>query len=244
MTTPFRHSSVLPHDPIEKLFPDIYMVQGSIKMGPIRFNRNMVIVKNNGQLTLINPVRLNPEEEIRLLELGKIKHVLRQGTIHGLDDAYYVQKFSAEFWSLAGSEENHPKPVTDTSHLIGVDCALPFDDAELIVFNGTKLPESALLLQQHGGILVTCDCVQSWRNWNQCNLIARLMMPLLGFGIRTLVGRPWLKRMTPEGGSLESEFKRLLQWEFNHMIGAHGGFCRGGAHKEVELAVAAAYAKK
>ncbi len=70
------------------------------------------------------------------------------------------------------------------------------------------------------------------------------MMPFLGFGIRTLVGRPWLKGMTQEGASLESEFKRLLQWDFNHMIGAHGGFCRGGAHQKVELAVADAFEKK
>lgn len=203
----------------------------------------MVIVRNSGELTLINPVRLNPEEEKKLQELGAIKHVLRQGTIHGRDDAYYVNKFSAEFWCLADSARDYPEPVAEPDHIFGMSTPLPVNDAELFVFEGTNVPESALLLKQHGGVLITCDCLQAWHDWNQCNLIARIMMPLLGFGLRTLVGPPWLKKMTPEGGSLESDFQRLLQWDFDHIIGAHGGFCRGGGHKEVELAVEKAFSR-
>jgi len=40
------------------------------------------------QLTLINPVRRD-EEGLRALEaLGEIKHVLRLGPLHGMDDAF------------------------------------------------------------------------------------------------------------------------------------------------------------
>jgi len=197
--------------------------------------------REDGVLTLINPVRLNLEEEKKLGELGEIKHVLRQGAIHGRDDAYYVDKFSAEFWCLANSGKFYSKP--DPDHIIGVGAALPIDDAELFVFDGTNQPESALLYKRHGGILITCDCVQSWQDWNQCNIVARIMMPFLGFGLRTLIGRPWQKGMTPDGGNLQSEFDRLLQWDFDHMVAAHGGFCRGSAHGEVEAAVKKAYSK-
>jgi len=209
MSNSDNYPQSLPHDNIKQLFPDIFMVQGSIKAGPIKFNRNMVIIRENGLLTLINPVRLNLQEEKKLSELGEIKHILRQGTIHGRDDEYYVSKFSAEFWCLARSDKNYPKPQPD--HIIGEDTALPFDNAELFVFSGTKQPESALLFKRYGGILITCDSVQSWQDWNQCNVVARLMMPFLGFGLRTLIGRPWLKGMTPDGGNLQSEFDRLLQ---------------------------------
>lgn len=237
MNKSFSYPDALPHDNIQKLFPDIYMVQGSIKGGPVKFNRNMVIIRNDDFLTLINPVRLNPQEEKKLEGLGKIKHVFRQGSIHGRDDAYYVDKFSAEFWCLADSDKNYPEPIADPNHIFGVGTLLPIDDADLFVFKETKLPESALLIKRHGGILITCDCIQSWKDWNQCNFFARLIMPFLGFGLRTLIGGPWLKGMTTQESNLESEFGRLLEWEFDHLVGAHGGFCRGTAHQKVEAAV-------
>lgn len=46
-----------PHGNIEQLFWDIFWVQGSIRTGPaMSMNRNMVIIRQNHELTLINAV--------------------------------------------------------------------------------------------------------------------------------------------------------------------------------------------
>ena len=66
-------------------------------------NRNMVILRNGRELSLINAVRLFPAEEARLQKLGKVKHVIRLGYYHGVDDRYYVDSYGAEFWCQAGS---------------------------------------------------------------------------------------------------------------------------------------------
>jgi hypothetical protein len=47
--------------------------------------------------------------------------------------------------------------------------------------------------------------------------------------------------MTPAGGSLKSEFERLLGWEFDSLLGAHGSHLRAGAHAAVAAAVTRAF---
>lgn len=69
------HPEPDPHGEIQELFPDLFWVQGSIKMGPgIIISRNMTILRQNGELTLVSAVRLNPSGEAALAELGVIKH--------------------------------------------------------------------------------------------------------------------------------------------------------------------------
>ena len=227
------------HDGIEQLFDDVYRVHGSIKMGPgLRFDRNMVILRQGAELTVIDSVRLDAATEAELDALGRVGHVVRLGNFHGVDDRYYVERYGAEFWCQADSA-NHPEPKP--SQILTEQTTLPVDDAELFLFRETRFPESAILLRRHGGLLITCDSVQHWKDRRHCNLAARLMMPLLGFKMTTIVGPPWRKRMTRKGGSLKPDFDRLLALEFDHHIGAHGTLCRGGAHDQVRAAVAAAF---
>lgn len=55
-------------------------------------NRNMVIVKSGDELALINPVRLSDAALSQLDALGNVRHVLRLGDFHGLDDRFYVDR--------------------------------------------------------------------------------------------------------------------------------------------------------
>lgn len=49
-----------PHDPIVELFPEVFLLHGSIRMGRgMRMNRNMLILRQDGELSLINPVRMS-----------------------------------------------------------------------------------------------------------------------------------------------------------------------------------------
>jgi hypothetical protein len=223
------------HDPIEEIFEDVFWVHGSMRMGPgFKINRNMVVLRQAGALTLVNAVRLSPEGEAALEALGKVKHVVCLGQFHGLDDRYYVDRFGAAFWCQEGSDRYpEPKPT----QVLSEGTKLPVDGAELFVYRETLLPECAILLRRHGGLLITCDSLQHWTDWSYCSPLARLVMALLGFRRTTFIGPPWRKVMTPKGGSLRADFDRLLELDFDHHIGAHGNPCRGGAHQLVEAAV-------
>ena len=86
-----------PHDPIEEIATDLFMVRGSVRMNALmRITRNMAIVRDQGELSLVNPIRLDEAVERDLLALGDVKRILRLGPLHDLDDRYYVERFDAE----------------------------------------------------------------------------------------------------------------------------------------------------
>lgn len=234
-------STIYDHDPIEEIQADVFMVRGCIRMNALMtITRNMAIVRHAGELTLVDPIRLCADEEKRLDALGSVKRILRLGPFHGVDDAYYVARYAAELWA-PGPSQTHPEPTPTLT----VDAAteLPFPDAELFCFEGLKQPEAALLLKRGTGLLITCDSIQNYGDYRYNNLPARLLMPFIGFPKTTIVGPIWLKMMTPEGGSLESEFRRLLELEFEQLLSAHGSLLETGAHAACERAVDKAFAR-
>ena len=235
------HAPAYPHDPIEEIAADLFMVRGSVRMNALmRITRNMAIVRHQGDLTLINSIRLDEEGERELLALGDVKRILRLGPLHGLDDPYYVDRFGAELWAQAESE-TYPEPKIEQK--LVVDRPLPLPDAELFAFAGTKQPESALLIRRDPGVLLTCDAIQHYGDYRHNTLLARLVMPFIGFPRTTVVGPIWLKIMTPTGGSLKSEFERLLTLDFDRLLSAHGSLLTSGAKDSVTRAVRKAFPK-
>ncbi len=232
---------IFPHGDVESIAPDLFMVRGSIQMNAVlRISRNMGIIRHDKELTLINPIRLQPATEAKLQELGKIKNILRLGAFHGLDDPYYVEKFGASHWCQAGGT-TYTEPAID--HPISDDTNLPFPDARLFLFKKTVQPECVLLIERDGGVLFTCDAIQNYGDYSFNNLPARLIMPFIGFPKRTILGPFWLKLMTPEGESLESEFREMLSLDFNKLLSAHGTLLESGAHAAVTAAINKAFDK-
>jgi hypothetical protein len=235
-------TSIFPHGDIEEIGTDIFMLRGSIKMNAIvRFTRNMAIVRSGSELSLLNPVRMNEKGEKQLEALGKVTNVIRLGPFHGVDDPYYVEKYGAQMWAQEGGLV-YIEPSIDT--IITAATELPFNDAEIFEFNGLKQPECALLLKASGGLLLTCDAIQNYGNYSYNSIPARILMPFIGFPKTTLIGPIWLKMLTPEGGDLESEFRRLLQLDFDRLLSSHGTLLESGAHSAVERAIKKAFAKK
>ncbi len=231
-----------PHDPIEELAPDVFMVRGSVRLNPLmRITRNMAILRHGGELTLVNPIRLDEGGESRLRVLGEVRRLFRLGPLHGQDDPYYVDQFGAELWT-PGPSETYPEPKAQGQLADGAE--LPVAGVEVIAFQGSKQAEVALLLPQHR-LLLTCDAIQHYGDYRHNTLLARLVMPFIGFPRTTVVGPIWLKVMTPEGvDSLEPEFRRLLELRFDRLLSAHGSLLASGAHASVEAAVDRAFAKK
>jgi len=233
------YAPAYPHDPIEEIAADLFMVRGSIRLNALmRISRNMAIVRERGELSLVNPIRLDGAGERELLALGAVKRILRLGSMHGLDDRYYVDRFGAELWAQ-GESRTYPEPKVVQK--LAADRPLPLPDAELFEFRGANRPESALRIQRDPGILLTCDAIQHYGDYRHNTLLARLAMPFIGFPKTTVVGPIWLRAMTPEGGSLASEFERLLTLDFDRLLSAHGSLLASGAKDSVAEAVRRAF---
>lgn len=235
-------SKIYPHGKVEKIDENIFMVRGSIKMNPlVRITRNMAIVRQGDEISLINPIRVSPEVESQIEALGKIKHIVRLGAFHGVDDTYYSEKYSPSMWSQPGGS-TYTVPKIDNE--ISAGCQLPFLNAEVIEFNGSVEPECVLLIKVGKGLLLTCDAIQNYGDYSYNNLAAKLLMPFIGFPRTTIVGPIWLKFMTPENQSLEAQFRKLLALEFDSLLAAHGTLLKTGAYTAVEKAIDKAYAEE
>ena len=228
-----------PHDSIEEIISDVFMVRGTIRMNALmRITRNMAIVRHEGEVTLINPIRLDQAGLDQLGTLGDITRIFRIGPMHGIDDPFYIDRYGCELWAQETSS-TYPEPKPD--RLIDASSVLPFPNAKLFTFEGMLRKESALLIEREGGLLLTTDSLQHYGDYRHNNFFARTLMPFIGFPRKMVVGPIWLKMMTPEGGSLESEFRRLLELDFNHFLSAHGSLLRDSAHDAVADAVDRAF---
>ena len=236
------NTPIYPHGNVEEIAEDIFMLRGSIKMNSLlRLTRNMGIIRNGDELSLINPVRVSAKVEAQIAKLGQIKHVIRLGCFHGVDDPYYVEKFGAQMWAqLGGTTYTVPKIDKELDSV----APLPFDNAEIFEFAGTTQPESALLIKRGTGILFTCDAIQNYGDYSYNNIVAKILMPFIGFPRTTIIGPIWLKYQTPEDETLEPEFRRLLGLKFDRLLAAHGTLLTTGAHAAVERAVNKVFVKK
>ncbi len=207
-----QHPAVMPHGALEAIVQDAWFLTGSVQFKPlVRLGRNMVVLRHEGELTLINSVRLNLEGLAALDALGKIAHVVKIG-FHGMDDAWYVEKYGAKQWALAGAPG-----------VLAEDGEFPVPGVKIFLFKDTNQPEAALLLERDGGLLITCDSVQHWAPQPLASPVANLVTGLLGFKHPAQIGPPWRKKQTPAGGTLRTDFERLADLPFTRLIGGHGG---------------------
>jgi hypothetical protein len=215
-----------PHDELKALYPGVYLLHGSIKMGPgMRMNRNMIVLKNGNDLVLINPVRMSPHGLASLDELGDVKHILRLGDFHGLDDGFYLDRYKCEFWAQNG-QDTYKLPTAST--IITATSMPPFPDSQFFIFESAKFPEAALLLKQHK-LLITTDSVQYHADWSYFTWFTKQAFKLLGFKTGINIGLPWLKRVRTKGSSMKPEFERLLLLDFDSLVAAHGLLLETGA---------------
>jgi hypothetical protein len=89
VSRPFPPS--LPHGDIKEVLPELFFVAGSIGMPgpiPLRFSRNMTIVRGGERLVLVNALRLDEGGLAALDKLGKVTDVIRLAANHGSDDPF------------------------------------------------------------------------------------------------------------------------------------------------------------
>ncbi|WP_419908104.1 hypothetical protein [Hoeflea sp.] len=232
------------HGDLVELFPGIHFVTGSVTLGgplPVRFSRNMTVVRQDDDLTIINSVRLS-EPGLKALEsLGKVRHVIRIASFHGMDDPFYKDRYGATVWSVDAPYfsgfDSTGEPYFTPDRVVDGNSDLPLKNARLTLLSSATPCEGLLLIEREGGIVVAGDCLQNWATTNRYfNLPARLMMRLLGFIKPHNVGPGWLKAAKPDPGEIR---KVMAEIDFDHVLPAHGDPVRGNAKQLYAPVVAA-----
>lgn len=212
-----------PHGPINEIFPNIFFVTGTNKTTfegfDFQTSRNMVILREGKDLTLINTVRLTDKGLAELEKLGTVKNIMRIGAFHGRDDQFYRDRYKATYWEPG-------------------DKKLPIS-AELFSFKSDKFKEAALLLPQNDGILITCDSIQNWTMTDEFfNEQTRIKFFKEGKIRSANIGDPWKHAAQPQN------MQDLLKLKFKHLLSAHGEPMLDKAHELIRESIDQEYTYK
>jgi hypothetical protein len=224
------------HSDITKIFPNIFLVTGTNKIHHegvnIQTSRNMVIVKNGEEITLINTVRLDEQHLKRIESMGKIRHIVKLGPFHGRDDAFYIDRYKAQLWALKGMKHNNGVKANVE---LSPKNKMPFPNSDVFIFETTTQPEGIIHIEAEGGILITCDSIKNWtyvddyfseqtgKNFIEHGLIQAANIDTV-----------WINEMQPK----VEDFNRLLtSFKFKHMLSAHGQPLLNSAYTQIANSV-------
>lgn len=227
----------LKHGSLEQVFPDVFYVRGSMKVGgPVAFSRAMTVVREGDRLVVINSMRLDEEGLAALDELGTVTDVLSIAGFHGRDDAFFKERYGATIWDLEGhiyakGFNENPTPADayfTADQQMNAKTALPLSGARLHVFN-TKTPEAIVVLEREGGVLVTGDSLQNWATTDEYfTWMGKAMMKVMGFIKPHNLGPGWIKAAKPT----PKDVGDVLDLEFAHVLPAHGSPVLGNAKEK------------
>ncbi len=228
----------MPHGDLQEVFSGVYFVTGTSRPNfegeQWQYSRNMTVIREGDALTLVNTVRLDEAGLAALDRLGEVKNVVKIGAFHGIDDAFYVDRYGAELWALPGMRHESGLPTTRE---LGPG-SLPVGDASLFVFETSKMPEGLLLLDREGGILIACDSLQNWAEVDRFfSEESGAKMAAIGFIKAANIGPGWRRYAEPEA----RDFHRLLELPFRHFLGAHGAPLRGDAKERFAATIREAF---
>ena len=223
-------AKVTPHSQIQKVFDHVFFVQGSVMMGPgFQVSRNMIIVREGADLTLISPMRLDEAGLQALDELGQVKHLMKLGNYHlgknnGLDDAFYLDRYQAKLWAMPNMTHMNGL-VTNVELLEGGE--LPFSRAKFLSIPSSKMPEGVILLEQNDGVLLTADSLQNWLEDEYFSANALAQMQKMGFIRAANIGPEWRRVCEPT----KADFERIFLEDFEYLVPSHGVPIQSGAKK-------------
>ncbi len=206
----------MPHGQIKEVFKDVFFVTGEVNFFPgLPITRNMIIIRQKIELTLINFIRLSNQGMMELENLGTIKNIIRIGDLHHLDIPFYKYRYNATYWTL--EHANGDGDIKPDKILYQSD-DLPFDDAKLIIIKTQKCDEAAILLDHDGGILITCDCIQNHESLKNHKLFERFTIRINGTCGKAKISRLWLMHNHAKYEDLNT----ILKYHFKHLLSAHG----------------------
>lgn len=231
----------LPHGELAEVFPHVFFVTGGLGMAPlVSFSRNMVVVREDDRLVIINSIRLDDAGLAALDALGRVTDVIRIAGFHGRDDPFYKDRYGAKVSVVEGMSYFRgfaPKPgeppYFEADATLAAGQELPVRGATLHPF-GTRPPEALVRLPHAGGILVAGDCLQNWgRTDRYFSLVGKLMMRSMGFIKPHNLGPGWVKAAKPKA----EELRAILDLEFEHVLPAHGEAVVGGAKEKYRAVI-------
>lgn len=206
---------------------DIWIAQAPLRFFGVPFGTRMTVVRlDDGSLLLHSPIRISPGLQGRIEQLGAVRHIVSPNKLHHLflDDAMAAFP-GATLHVPPGLVEKRP----------GLSSGLELGDAppqawagelEQLVIRGSSRMQEVVFFHPPSRTLIVADLCEYFGPHSP--LLTRALAR-----VARMYGRP---RMPPDwqfsfrdDEARRASFSRLMAWDFERVILAHGALLESGA---------------
>ena len=181
----------------------------------------------DGRVLLHSPVELDPELRRQLDTLGPVSFVVAPNRVHHLYAGDVVQHYpGARLWVAPGLERKRPDLVFEAV-LTDEAPAEWRGQVDQVFFRGRPYENEVVFFHRPSRTLILCDLAFNFgpRAAWPTRLLMKLMRSYGRLGPSTL--DPWLIR---DRHAARASLERILAWDFDRIIVAHGDVLESGGH--------------
>ena len=204
--------------------------------GVLPFTTRMTVVRlESGGLWLHSPVRPTPERNRAVDQLGPVEHLVAPNKIHSLGiEPWKALCPSAKVWASPGFNKRHPGIAIDAV-LTNAPEAPWSGEIDHCVIDGHAVLDEVAFLHKLSKTLIITDFIQKheaageswfWRG-------VKHMAGVLGKDGTVPLD---IKLSVRDKAAMRRSIEKILGWDFDNLIIAHGHCLQGGATEEVRRA--------
>ena len=211
---------------------DLWVAHQPLRFLGLEIGTRMTVVRlSNGELVLISPIRLEESDRQDLNNLGIVRHIVAPNLFHHL----YVQQAhtlypEATIWGVEGLAKKCPELkidalVNQTGSFKDELDYFPFQGFGSILPQGIVLANETVFFHRSSRTLILTDTAF---NFDQSySLVTQLAVRTLG-SYNSLRPTRLEKWGTPDKDKVAASVRRVLTWDFDRVIPAHGSIVETG----------------
>lgn len=221
---------------LRQLTRDLWVTERPLRFAGVEVGARMTVIRlGSGELFLHSPVALDPELRKQLDALGPARFAVAPNRFHHLFIGDYAVAYpEAELFAAPGVETKRRDLRFDA---VLSDKAPAAWDGQIdqLVFRGFPLPNEVVFFHAASQTLIAADL--AFNIQADSPRLTRLGFRALGGYGR--LGPTWLERLLiRDRGAARASLARILEWDFERVIVAHGQVVEGGGREALRAGYA------
>lgn len=222
---------------LKQIDPDIWVAQQPLRYFGLSVGTRMTVIRlANRELAVISPIELNDAIALSLNALGTIRHIIAPNLYHYLFAANFKMHYpEATFWAAPGLEAKKPDLAIDRT--IQGNANSFWDGLEYVLFDGFRtlglssfdLVNECVFFHSTSRTLILTDIAFHFDE--SFPAIVQLATKVLG-GYKNLSPSLLEKIATTDKEKVEESVKKVLGWDFERVIMAHGSIIENNGKQQ------------
>lgn len=211
----------------QKWADDIWIAEAPLRFFGVPFGTRMTVIRlDDGSVLLHSPINIPPSLQTRIDQIGPVKHIVSPNKLHHLFLGAAMAMFpDARLYVPPGLTDKRP----GFSHGILLTDHAPPDWAgtmEQLVVRGSNRMQEVVFWHRPSHTLVVADLCEHFGRHSP--LLTRLVARVTRMYDRPRMPLDWQLTFR-DHETRRTTFSRLLGWDFDRVILAHGALLRSGA---------------